>query len=241
MPSKTLLALSGLVLAACASSAGSEAAGPAPSPEPAEEAATEAEPAGSEAVSGAAGAATFTDGQADSGRDLFRARCTECHYSSEFSESRFQFEWSRRSAGNLYQLIQTSMPETAPGTLSPEETVALVTYILRMNGFEPGATELAADRAVLDAISLASIHNDTRARHYGSTVSRNFISDIPPDFDDMWLADGGQAESFKQGQVPGEYIAGRIFGTENDEELNESFRLLEATFEEGEEDLDFDE
>lgn len=90
---------------------------------------------------------------------MFRATCTECHYSSEFSDSQFQFKWSRRSAGNLYQLIQTSMPETAPGSLTDQETVDLVSYMLRMNGFEPGTGELPADRAVLDAMSLASIRN----------------------------------------------------------------------------------
>lgn len=101
----------------------------------------------------------FSAEQADRGRDMFRASCTECHYSSEFSDSQFKFKWSRRSAGSLYQLIATSMPETAPGSLSPEETVDLVSYILRMNGFEAGDGELAADRAVLDEISLASIRN----------------------------------------------------------------------------------
>ena len=86
-----------------------------------------------------------------------------------------------------------------------------------------------ADRAI----------SETRACHYCRTVSRNFIIDTHPDVDNVWLAGGGQAESFKQGPVLGEYIAGRILGTENDEALNESFRLLEATFEEGaEEDLD---
>ena len=82
--------------------------------------------------------------------------------------------------------------------------------------------------------------NETRACHYCSTVSRNFVIDTHPDLDNVWLTVGGQAESFKQGPVLGEYIAGRILGTENDEELNESFRLLEETFDEGAEDFDFD-
>jgi len=102
----------------------------------------------------------FTDAQADRGRDTFRATCTECHYSSEFSDPQFKFKWSRRSAGNLYQLIQTQMPETAPGSLAPEEAVEIVSYILRMNGFEPGASELSPDRAVLDEISLSSIRDN---------------------------------------------------------------------------------
>lgn len=151
-------AMAGLLLVACASSSGPEST-PSPAAAPTDMAAPAA-PAPTTTTAAAprsGGAATFTDVQADRGRDLFRAMCTECHYSSEFSDSQFKFKWSRRAAGNLYELINTSMPETAPGSLSPEETVDLVSYILRMNGFEPGASELPADRAVLDGISLASI------------------------------------------------------------------------------------
>ncbi len=84
------------------------------------------------------------------------------------------------------------------------------------------------------------IINETRACHYSSTATRNFIIDTHPGLDNVWLAGGGQAEAFKQGPVLGDYIAGRVFGTETDEELNESFRLTDAVFEEGDEDLDLD-
>ena len=84
----------------------------------------------------------------DSGRDTFRAQCTECHYSSEFSDAQFKFKWSRRTGQSLYDLIITQMPETAPGSLTADESVDLVAYILRMNGFEEGSAELAADEAV---------------------------------------------------------------------------------------------
>ncbi len=77
--------------------------------------------------------------------------------------------------------------------------------------------------------------NETRACHYASSVSRNFIIDYHPDYDNGWLAGGGSAESFKQGPVLGEYVAGRVLGTENDPELIESFRLLEEEFEEDDE------
>jgi glycine/D-amino acid oxidase-like deaminating enzyme len=87
-----------------------------------------------------------------------------------------------------------------------------------------------------------NIINETRACHYCNTVSRNFIIDTHPDYDNVWLAGGGQAESFKQGPVLGEYIAGRVFGTETDQELNDSFRLLEDEFpDEGDEDFEPDE
>jgi cytochrome c5 len=149
-----LLLPSILVLAACASPGG-----PAPAAAPAAAEPEASAPAAETPAMASAGSATFSDAQADRGRDVFRAQCTECHYSSEFSDSQFKFKWSRRTAGSLYQMIQTQMPETAPGSLAPEQVVDIVSYILRMNGFEPGAAELAPDRVVLDAISLASIRN----------------------------------------------------------------------------------
>ena len=143
-----------LALTACASSGSSTpAAAPTVSSDPAPA------PAAPTAAVGSAAMASFTDDQADRGREVFRSQCTECHASSEFSDSQFQFKWSRRHAGSLYQMIQTQMPETAPGSLTDEEAVDLVTYILRMNGFEPGDAELSADPAVLDGISLSSIRN----------------------------------------------------------------------------------
>ncbi|MBT8488715.1 MAG: hypothetical protein KJO65_07840, partial [Gemmatimonadetes bacterium] len=100
--SKPIFALLGTFLAACASSGG-----PDSMPAPAAEATAEAPPApAADPVPAVMASATFTDDQADLGRDLFRAQCTECHYSSEFSDSQFKFKWSRRSAGNLYNLIQ---------------------------------------------------------------------------------------------------------------------------------------
>ena len=73
--------------------------------------------------------------------------------------------------------------------------------------------------------------NETRACHYCSTVSRNFIIDAHPDYDNGWLAGGGSAESFKQGPVLGAYIASRVLGTGSDPALDEAFRLLEEEFE----------
>ncbi|MDH5590903.1 MAG: FAD-dependent oxidoreductase, partial [Gemmatimonadota bacterium] len=73
--------------------------------------------------------------------------------------------------------------------------------------------------------------NETRACHYESSVDSNFIIDEHPDYDNGWLAGGGSAEAFKQGPVLGEYIAGRVLGTEVDEELKESFRLKDEEFE----------
>ena len=153
-PLSILLALG---VSACASGGGGT--DPAPAPGTGAEAAPTPAPAQPAPTPAASGAGHFTAAQADGGRDTFRSLCTECHYSGEFSDAQFKFKWSRRSAEDLYDLIFTQMPESAPGSLSPEESVALVAYILRMNGFEPGGSALPADPAVLAGISLASIRN----------------------------------------------------------------------------------
>lgn len=77
--------------------------------------------------------------------------------------------------------------------------------------------------------------NETRACHYESSIDSNFISDEHPDFDNAWITGGGSAEAFKQGPVLGEYIAGRVMGTDTDAELARSFRLKDEEFEEEDE------
>jgi glycine/D-amino acid oxidase-like deaminating enzyme len=76
--------------------------------------------------------------------------------------------------------------------------------------------------------------NETRACHYESTVDSNFIVDRHPEYENAWLAGGGSAEAFKQGPVLGEYVAGRVLGTEDEDELAESFRLKDEEFEQDE-------
>jgi cytochrome c5 len=156
--SKPLSLLLALAIAGCASagSAADPAAGATPA---APEAAAPTQPEAPAPTADASGVGHFSEAQAGNGRDTFRALCTECHYSGEFSDAQFKFKWSRRSADSLYDMIFTQMPESAPGSLSPEEAVSLVAYILRMNGFEAGANELAPDAEVLSQISLRPIRN----------------------------------------------------------------------------------
>ena len=73
--------------------------------------------------------------------------------------------------------------------------------------------------------------SETRACHYEVSVTRNFFFDHHPDFDNVWFAGGGSAEGFKFGPVIGEYLAGRVLGTEGTPELIEAFRLSEEEFE----------
>lgn len=144
--SATLLTLTVLcvVLSACASapSAPGEAAAPA-SPAPAAEAAPQP----------AAPAALFTEDQAGRGRGTFTSTCADCHYSSEFRGSEFQYKWRRRTVADLYKSISENMPDDSPGSLTTQEYVDVVAYILQLNGFPAGSAELAEGEA-MQAVTL---------------------------------------------------------------------------------------
>ena len=135
------------VMAACSS-------GSAPNTGVVEVAPPAAEPASQPAPATTAAAAIPVT-QADRGRDTFLQSCTACHASGEFSASSFRGRWHTRNAADLYLLISNTMPEDAPSSLAPERYLAIVAYILTLNGFESSAQDGPWDMATLERISLA--------------------------------------------------------------------------------------
>jgi mono/diheme cytochrome c family protein len=144
-----------LLLPLVACSGGPEPADPAPVAGSGGEAA-----ASGEVVASAAGASDGAEGeprpsyradQAERGRAVFRDRCSECHYASEMSGTQFQFQWERRTVGDLYEHLVETMPEDDPGSLTATEYLEVVAYILRMNGFPEGPAELEEGSASFEA------------------------------------------------------------------------------------------
>ncbi|HET9453076.1 MAG TPA: FAD-dependent oxidoreductase [Gemmatimonadaceae bacterium] len=66
---------------------------------------------------------------------------------------------------------------------------------------------------------------ETRACHYESTSSRNFIVARHPEMANIWIAGGGNAEGFKMGPVMGEYVAGRVLGRDSNPSVDQQFRF----------------
>ena len=61
-------------------------------------------------------------------------------------------------------------------------------------------------------------------------MDSNFIVDVHPELDNVWLAGGGSAEAFKFGPVLGDYIARRVAGDDREPELADGFRLKDEEF-----------
>lgn len=120
-----------LLVAGCASTQGG-------APESGPAAAAPAAPA----ADASSGAASYTAAQATRGSGLFRDNCVSCHASSEFAGSSFVRRWTNRAVGDIYEFVLYSMPDDNPGGL-PQQTYAdIVAYILQLNDFPAGDTEL---------------------------------------------------------------------------------------------------
>lgn len=81
---------------------------------------------------------------------------------------------------------------------------------------------------------------ETRACHYESSATRNFLIDRHPGYTNLLIAGGGSAEGFKFGPVIGEYVAGRLLGRAGDPELDESFSIPHEPAEPGDDGMSRD-
>lgn len=59
----------------------------------------------------------------------------------------FAERWRDGTVGDLLILVQTSMPKEQPATLGAEVYADIVTYLLKMNNYPAGQTELGKDIA----------------------------------------------------------------------------------------------
>lgn len=113
------------------------------------------------------------------------------------------------------------------GGRSPEDPDLSARAMIPEDGFKRGL-DFVKERfpELADAPIL-----ETRACHYESSITRNFVIDLHPEWENSWITGAGSAEAFKQGPVLGDYIAHRIWGDDLEPELAEGFRLSEETYE----------
>ena len=102
----------------------------------------------------------YTEEQATRGADAYQRECAACHLDDLLGDGiapalisvAFEFRWSDLSVGDLLGSIRATMPQGAPASLSPQAYVDIVSYLLQVNYFPTGATELPTDETALNAI-----------------------------------------------------------------------------------------
>jgi len=84
--------------------------------------------------------------QVAKGQASFASNCASCHgptlggaFGPPLKGAEFFKQWNLKTARNLYSRILTTMPASAPGTLSPKTVVDLTIYLLTQNGVHVGS------------------------------------------------------------------------------------------------------
>jgi alcohol dehydrogenase (cytochrome c) len=101
-------------------------------------------------------AGPFTDAQAGAGQTAYTQNCTSCHANSlagsgeapALAGAAFANSWGHRTTQELYNEIRAAMPPDNPNGLSPETYAAIVAFLLKANGAQPGTSALTPDTAV---------------------------------------------------------------------------------------------
>ena len=102
----------------------------------------------------------YNDAQAKRGEAAFVEACSNCHgrtlegadMTPALTGGGFTSNWDGLTVGDLFDRIRISMPADRPGSLSRQENVDVVAYILRFNQFPFGKEELPREVQVLKQI-----------------------------------------------------------------------------------------
>ncbi|MEO7361574.1 MAG: cytochrome c [Gemmatimonadaceae bacterium] len=88
--------------------------------------------------------------QAVRGLAVFKKTCLECHTTSDVTGADFKIKWNGQPVYDLFNVIRTTMPDDKPGTLTTDEYIDVVAYLVRLNGAaNGGAPFVATDTAGL--------------------------------------------------------------------------------------------
>jgi len=102
----------------------------------------------------------FTAEQAKRGETLYKENCAACHGEDlagsgpmpALAGNDFVGNW--KTVGDLFEKTHTSMPASAPGSLSEQQTSDIIAFMLSKSNFPAGQTELASKQDVLMQIKI---------------------------------------------------------------------------------------
>jgi mono/diheme cytochrome c family protein len=92
----------------------------------------------------------FTKEQAKRGEGLYAQNCSSCHgpdlsgndEAAPLTGSAFLANWDGLTVGDLTERVRVSMPPNNLGRLSRQQIVDILSYVLSVNNFPAGKTEL---------------------------------------------------------------------------------------------------
>ncbi|MBZ5696109.1 MAG: cytochrome c [Acidobacteriia bacterium] len=102
----------------------------------------------------------YTDDQAKRGKAQYNTTCSGCHMEDlsgsgqalPLAGDAFGQVWEGQTVADLFNLIETTMPQDKPGALTPEASLDVISYLLQFNQFPAGKEELKNDPEALKNI-----------------------------------------------------------------------------------------
>jgi S-disulfanyl-L-cysteine oxidoreductase SoxD len=112
----------------------------------------------------------YTEQQAKRGGAQYGQECARCHGESltgadeapALAGGAFIANWDGLTVGDLFERIRVSMPADRPGKLNREQIADIVSYLLTVNRFPAGKTELERQTEVLKEIRFESAKPDQK-------------------------------------------------------------------------------
>jgi S-disulfanyl-L-cysteine oxidoreductase SoxD len=104
----------------------------------------------------------FTAEQAKRGEAISQKECVNCHGSAlsggeeapALEGGAFLSNWTGLTVGDLFDRIRKSMPQDDPTRLTRQQDADVLAYILNLNHYPAGKTELPAQSEVLKQIKI---------------------------------------------------------------------------------------
>jgi mono/diheme cytochrome c family protein len=104
----------------------------------------------------------YSEAQAKRGEAVYKEQCAACHGDNlegsgpmpPLAGKDFLANWGGKPVAEVFDKTQTSMPATAPGSLTPEQTADVISYMLSVGKYPAGAADLPAKADALKEITL---------------------------------------------------------------------------------------
>jgi len=90
------------------------------------------------------------------GRDVYAGMCASCHPAVTHVGPVFTKSWAGKKLSDLFGFLRERMPKNDPGSLSEQDYVDVMSYLLRLNGMPAGVDELPVDSVALAKIRIDS-------------------------------------------------------------------------------------
>lgn len=104
----------------------------------------------------------YTEAQAAEGEALWKEVCQSCHLPGTLRNPATTARWFGRPLAELYGYVRREMPKLDPGSLTDDEYLVAVAYLLKQFRMPAGTAPLPSDTIALSTIRVDSLPSAPR-------------------------------------------------------------------------------